>query len=140
MVNFFRYNGSEVKTVMKKYYYQPNIAVSVISWSYTGIIFLIAMLLWLEITVLQIWTLLVLALFLFLTGVQIWRRRVEVTEKGLIFRSVISFNDVALGWKKIHEMEYRHHQLIIKTKFKEYHFLLGRKAGQNLLEKWYQSR
>ncbi|MEE5987149.1 EbsA family protein [Ligilactobacillus equi] len=125
---------------MKKYYYQPNIAVSVISWSYTGIIFLIAMLLWLEITVLQIWTLLVLALFLFLIGVQIWRRWVEVTEKGLIFHSVISFNNVALGWKKIRKMEYRYHQLIIKTKFKEYHFLLGRKAGQNLLEKWYQSR
>ena len=40
----------------KKYFYQPDIPVSISCWSFTLMILLFSLLLWLEITVFQIWT------------------------------------------------------------------------------------
>jgi hypothetical protein len=73
----------------KRFLYQPDLPTTIICWSYSLIVLLISILLWLEITVFQIWTVLVFLLFLVIAGLQIFFRRVEVTTQELILHTVI---------------------------------------------------
>lgn len=76
----------------KRFLYQPDLPTTIICWSYSLIVLLISILLWLEITVFQIWTVLVFLLFLVIAGLQIFFRRVEVTTQELILHTVIPQN------------------------------------------------
>lgn len=106
------------------YFYQPDIPTSIICWSFTGIVFLISMLLWLEITVFQIWTVVVLILFVIITAVQLYFRRLVFMDDKLVAKTVIPQNSKRILYRKIEEIGVKHGQVVIKTKFATYSFLL----------------
>lgn len=107
-----------------KYFYQPDIPTSIICWSFTGIVFLISMLLWLEITVFQIWTVIVLILFAIITAVQLYFRRLVFLDDKLVAKTVIPQNSKRILYRKIEKVGVKNGQVVIKTKFSTYSFLL----------------
>ncbi len=119
----------------KRLFYQPDIPTSVICWSFTLIVFFISMLLWLEITIFQIWTALVLGLFVILVVIQLWRRFITLEDDTVVLHTLIPQNTKRIKFAKIQAVTVRRGQLILKTQFREYGVLL-RKADRIQLQQY----
>ena len=108
----------------QKFFYQPDLPTTVTCWSYTLIILLISILLWLEITVFQVWTVLVFLLFLIISGVQLYFRQVELTKQQLILRTVIPQNTKKLELSSLQVVKKKHGQLVLYGKYQSYRIYL----------------
>lgn len=108
----------------QKFFYQPDLPTMVTCWSYTLIILLISILLWLEITVFQVWTVLVFLLFLIVSGVQLHFRQVELTDQQLILRTVIPQNTKKLELTGLQVIKKKHGQLVLNGKYQSYRIFL----------------
>ncbi|MFT8836555.1 EbsA family protein [Liquorilactobacillus satsumensis] len=77
-----------------KFWYQPDFAMAITCWSYTFMIFLAGFLLWLEITVFQVWSGIVFILFGIAVLLQLFLRWVEITPDSqfLILHTVLPQN------------------------------------------------
>ncbi|KRM97492.1 hypothetical protein FC19_GL001533 [Liquorilactobacillus aquaticus DSM 21051] len=118
----------------EKFFYQPDFPTSVICWSHTFIILLFGFILWLEITVFQIWTLIALTLFLITAGLQCLLRRVELSQDGLLFHTVIPQNAKRLKFNDIKSVSIKKSKLTIQTKYQKYSFFLRSKSAKKLYD------
>ena len=90
----------------KKYYSQPDVPTSIVCWSFTWMIFLFSMLLWLEITVFQIWTLMTLILFLIVALVELRRRYLQIEDGKINYHALIVFNGQSIKLSDIKEVKH----------------------------------
>jgi cell division protein FtsW (lipid II flippase) len=108
----------------QKFFYQPDLPTTVTCWSYTLIILLISILLWLEITVFQVWTVLVFLIFLILSGVQLYFRQVELTDQQIVLRTVIPQNTKRMELAGLQVVKKSHGQLVLNGKHQSYQIYL----------------
>lgn len=114
----------------RKLKYQPDIAMSVICWSFTLMIFLTSMLLWLELTVLQPWTFSVLALFLVVAFVQLRSRIIVIRADQIEISKVIKANNDVIYYHNIVKVQLRRFGLVIKTDQDRYELLMRHKDAK----------
>ncbi|GBG95810.1 putative membrane spanning protein [Ligilactobacillus salitolerans] len=108
-----------------KFKYQPERATSVICWSFTGMIFLVGALLWLEITVLQPWTISAFILFLLVVWIQVKFRYLQIDAEKLRINKVIATNNVLIKYHDITALAVNKHSLVVRTADEEYELLMS---------------
>ena len=118
----------------KNFYCQPNIPNAITCWSYTFMIFLLSLFLWLEITVFQIWTALTFILFVIVTLIQLFFRRVVVTDEKIILKCVLGFNNKEITKKELKNIEMTKCQLRLTDKYQTYSVLMLPKAKKECYE------
>ena len=118
----------------KKYSYQPDFATSVICWSFTFMLFLLSMLLWLEIIVLQPWTVITLILFMLVFALQVKLRNLELGKNVLRVNKVIKTNNVEILYSDVVAVEVKQHRLILKTKHHNYEWLMKKQEALELAQ------
>ena len=118
--------------VEKRFYYQPDFPTSITCWSYTGMVFLFSMLLWLEITVLQIYTTIVFVIFLVASILQITRRKIVLEDDGVAIKTVFSMNAKKISYDDILNVEVEKHGLAFMTKYQKLSVMMKRKNAEEL--------
>ncbi|MFT8668114.1 MAG: EbsA family protein, partial [Liquorilactobacillus hordei] len=110
----------------KKFWYQPDFATSVICWSFTFMILLLSVLLWLEITVFQIWTVIVFLIFCAITIIQLLLRWIEVDDEQMIVHTIIPQNTKKITLTNIENVRISKYGIIITVKRQKYHFIMSK--------------
>lgn len=118
----------------QRYSYQPDLATSVICWSFTGMIFLASMLFWLEITVIQPWTIGLFVIFVLVVMLQLRMRTLVFEEKKLQINKVIKINNDSVHYDDLTAIETRQHQLVLKTTKHQYTVLLKKADVQQVTQ------
>ena len=117
-----------------KYYSQPDVPTSIVCWSFTWMIFLFSMLLWLEITVFQIWTLLTLILFIIVAFVEIKGRYIQIEDGVINYHALIVFNGQSVKVADIKEVKHNRWGLVrFVTEKAVYSFLMTPKTAARLV-------
>ncbi|MFT8424001.1 MAG: EbsA family protein [Liquorilactobacillus sp.] len=116
----------------KKFWYQPDIATSVICWSFTFMILLLSILLWLEITVFQIWTAVVFIIFCVVVLIQIFFRWIEISDEKLIVHTIIPQNTKKFELASIENVRMARYGINITVKNQKYYFIM-RKSSCEIL-------
>lgn len=123
-----------VFSVEQKFYCQPDIPSSITCWSYTFMIFLLSLFLWLEITVFQIWTAISFVIFVLVTAIQLWRRQLVITDREVKFKRVLSLNDKSIARSDIKAVVATKCQLKITDQYRTYSVLMLPKSKEKCLE------
>lgn len=110
----------------KKFWYQPDFATSFICWSFTFMILLLSVLLWLEITVFQIWTVIVFLIFCAITIIQLLLRWIEVGDEQMIVHTIIPQNTKKIMLTNIENVRISKYGIIITVKRQKYHFIMSK--------------
>ena len=118
----------------QKFYCQPDIPSSITCWSYTFMIFLLSLFLWLEITVFQIWTAIAFVCFVLVTAIQLWRRQLVITDREVKFKRVLSLNDKIIDRSDITEVVATKYQLKITDQYRIYSVLMLPKSKEKCLK------
>lgn len=118
----------------KKYCYQPDVATSVICWSFTFMIFLLSMLLWLEITVLQPWTIVTFIIFIVVFALQVGSRQIKLGPDRLLLNKVIKTNNEGISYADISAVATAGHKLLVKTRHNEYELLMKKSSVQEVAQ------
>ncbi|HAP23756.1 MAG TPA: pore-forming protein [Lactobacillus sp.] len=118
----------------QKFYCQPDIPSSITCWSYTFMIFLLSLFLWLEITVFQIWTAIAFVCFVLVTAIQLWRRQLVITDREVKFKRVLSLNDKIIARSDIKEVVATKYQLKITDRYRTYSVLMLPKSKEKCLK------
>lgn len=118
-----------------KFFYQPEWPTTLTTWSYNIIILLISIIIWLELTYFQIWTVIFFLVFALIAGLQLLRRQVFVKADHLILRAVVPFNNKRIDYQEIKAVVKNKHGLVIKTKFRDHQLLLTKTSRDKLAEK-----
>ena len=100
----------------KRFYYQPDLPTSITCWSMA---FLFSMLLWLEITVFQVYTAIVFVIFLIAAILQIARRKIVLEDDGVAIKTVFSMNAKKISYDDILNVEVEKHGLAFTTKYQK---------------------
>ena len=118
----------------KRFNYQPDLPTSITCWSYTGMVFLFSMLLWLEITVFQVYTAIVFVIFLIAAILQITRRKIVLEDDGVAIKTVFSMNAKKISYDDILNVEVEKHGLAFTTKYQKLSVMMKRKKVEKLYE------
>lgn len=118
----------------QKFYCQPDIPSSITCWSYTFMIFLLSLFLWLEITVFQISTAIAFVCFVLVTAIQLWRRQLVITDREVKFKRVLSLNDKIIARSDIKEVVATKYQLKITDQYRTYSVLMLPKSKGKCLK------
>lgn len=111
----------------EKFYYQPDIPVSISIWSLTLMIFLTGMMFWLEITVFQKWSAISFIIFIISVIIQLLFRYATLSEDKICFNAVISFNSFELKFKDINNITPKKYGFFIETKLRNYRIICSKK-------------
>ena len=118
----------------KRFNYQPDLPTSITCWAYTGMVFLFSMLLWLEITVFQVYTAIVFVIFLIAAILQIARRKIVLEDDGVAIKTVFSMNAKKISYDDILNVEVEKHGLAFTTKYQKLSVMMKRKQVEKLYE------
>lgn len=118
----------------KKLYVQPDWPTSIICWAFSLMILDMSLLLWLEITVFQVWTVLTFLLFIAVAAVQIIGRYVVLGEDVLTFHTVIGFNSKKIKYSQIKRVTVLRTQVIIAGQYQTLKVLASKKVRQQIVE------
>ena len=118
----------------KKLYVQPDWPTSIICWAFSLMILDMSLLLWLEITVFQVWTVLAFLLFIAVAAVQIIGRYVVLGEDGLTVHTVISFNSKKIRYDQIKQVTVLRTQVIITGRYQTIKMLASKKVRQQIVD------
>ena len=116
----------------KRFYYQPDLPTSITCWSYTWMAFLFSMLLWLEITVFQVYTAIVFVIFLIAAILQITRRKIVLEDDGVAIKTVFSMNAKKISYDDILNVEVEKHGLAFTTKYQKLSVMMKCKNAKEL--------
>ena len=117
----------------KRYYSQPDVPTSIVCWSFTWMIFLFSMLLWLEITVFQVWTLMTLILFLIVALVELRDRYLQIEDGKINYHALIVFNGQSIKLSNIKEVKHNRWGVVrFVTGKATYSFLMMPKTAARL--------
>lgn len=118
----------------KKLYVQPDWPTSIICWAFSLMILDMSLLLWLEITVFQVWTVLAFLLFIAVAAVQIIGRYVVLGEDGLTVHTVISFNSKKIKYDQIKRVIVLRTQVVIAGRYQTIKMLASKKVRQQIVD------
>lgn len=116
----------------KRFYYQPDLPTSITCWSYNGMAFLFSMLLWLEITIFQVYTAIVFVIFFIAAILQIARRKIVLEDDGVAIKTVFSMNSKKISYDDILNVEVEKHGLVFTTKYQKLSFMMKCKNAKEL--------
>ena len=118
----------------KKLYVQPDWPTSVICWAFSLMILDMSLLLWLEITVFQVWTVLAFVLFIAVAAVQIIGRYVVLGEDALTVHTVIGFNSKKIEYDQIERVTVLRTQVAIAGRYQTIKMLASKKVRQQIVD------
>jgi len=114
--------------------YQPNLVSSLIVWSWTLLILLLGIVVWLEILKFEWWFLLIGLVFVALCVAQIGLRRVSVDRNLIIFSTVLNRSWLVIPRDQLESLEPVRGGIKVQIDGNSYQFLMLKKARQALLE------
>ncbi|ANZ58184.1 pore-forming protein [Fructilactobacillus lindneri] len=111
-------------TQKRKFLYQPPLLTSSICWSWTLIVMLIGIIIWLEITHFQTITLGFFIAFAFLTWIQIYFRKIFVGNGKIDIHSVLNPFGKKISISSITNIKTKRNSISFDANGKNYKFLL----------------
>ena len=113
--------------------YQPNLASSLIVWSWTCLILMVGLIWWLEILKFQWPLLLIVALFIFVSGIQIVLRRVTVDRNLMIFSTVLNRSWLVIPRDQLEAITAVRGGIEVRIDGNDYQFLMAKKSRNQLI-------
>lgn len=113
--------------------YQPNLASSLIVWSWTCLILMVGLIWWLEILKFQWPLLLIVALFIFVSGIQIALRRVTVDRNLMIFSTVLNRSWLVIPRDQLEAITAVRGGIEVCIDGNDYRFLMAKKSRNQLI-------
>lgn len=95
----------------KKHFYQPDLTSAIIDWSWTLLILIAGLVVWLEITHFQWISAVLIAIFLILTFFGIQRRTVSVTPQAMTFSRLLQRDFLVVPLKDIRQPHFTKHTM-----------------------------
>jgi uncharacterized membrane protein YdbT with pleckstrin-like domain len=90
----------------EKFFYQPNLVNTIIIWSWTTMILLLGIIMWLEITHFQWITAVLFLIFIALTVLQIFRRTLKITPDKLVFSRMLQANYLTIPKSNLEQLRF----------------------------------
>ena len=115
-----------------RYFYQPDLTGAIISWSWTFLIFVAGLVVWLEITHFQWLTAILFALFAILTFLEIKRRTVLVTPTKLTFSRLLQRDYLVIPLVDIRQPHFTKHTVTMTVNGEVLNFTFSNKAVRRL--------
>lgn len=115
-----------------RYFYQPDLTGAIISWSWTFLIFVVGLVVWLEITHFQWLTAILFALFAILTFLEIKRRTVLVTPTKLTFSRLLQRDYLVIPLADIRQPHFTKHTVTMTVNGEVLNFTFSNKAVRRL--------
>ncbi|MEE6692756.1 EbsA family protein [Lactiplantibacillus plantarum] len=114
--------------------YQPMLASSVIVWSWTALVLMAGIILWLEILKFKWWLLVIAALFIALVAIQISLRRVIINHNLIIFSTVLNHSWLVIPRDQLELIVPIRGGLKVQIDGNQYRFLMLKKARNQLID------
>lgn len=114
--------------------YQPMLASSVIVWSWTALVLMAGIILWLEILKFKWWLLVIAALFIALVAIQISLRRVTINHNHIIFSTVLNHSWLVIPRDQLELIVPIRGGLKVQIDGNQYRFLMLKKARNQLID------
>lgn len=114
--------------------YQPMLASSVIVWSWTALVLMAGIILWLEILKFKWWLLVIAALFIALVAIQISLRRVTINHNLIIFSTVLNHFWLVIPRDQLELIVPIRGGLKVQIDGNQYRFLMLKKARNQLID------
>lgn len=114
--------------------YQPMLASSVIVWSWTALVLMAGIILWLEILKFKWWLLVIAALFIALVAIQIILRRVTINHNLIIFSTVLNHSWLVIPRDQLELIVPIRGGLKVQIDGNQYRFLMLKKARNQLID------
>lgn len=114
--------------------YQPMLASSVIVWSWTALVLMAGIILWLEILKFKWWLLVIVALFIALVAIQISLRRVTINHNLIIFSTVLNHSWLVIPRDQLELIVPIRGGLKVQIDGNQYRFLMLKKARNQLID------
>ena len=121
-----------------RYFYQPDLTGTIISWCWTIIIFLAGLIIWLEITHFQWITAVLFLIFAVLVFLEIKRRTVVVTPTKMTFSRLLQKDYLVIPLADIRQPHFTKHTMSMTVNGEVLNFTFTNKAIrrlQDLLER-----
>lgn len=115
-----------------RYFYQPDLTGSIITWCWTFLIFIAGLVVWLEITHFQWMSALLFLIFIILTTLGIFRRTVVITPTKMVFSRVLQKNYLVIPITDIRQPRFTKHTVTITVNGEIFHFTFTQKAIHRL--------
>lgn len=115
-----------------RYFYQPDLTGAIISWSWTFLIFVAGLVVWLEITHFQWLTAILFVLFAMLTFLEIKRRTVLVTPTKLTFSRLLQRDYLVIPLADIRQPHFTKHTVTMTVNGEVLNFTFSNKAVRRL--------
>lgn len=108
----------EEKTLeeQKRYFYQQDPTTAVISWSWTFIILIIGVVIWLEITHFQWITAVFLVAFFAVAALAVFRRTMTVKKDEIVFNRILQKEYMVVPLEEIRQPRFTRHTLSITVR------------------------
>lgn len=114
--------------------YQPMLASSVIVWSWTALVLMAGIILWLEILKFKWWLLVIAALFIVLVAIQISLRRVTINHNLIIFSTVLNHSWLVIPRDQLELIVPIRGGLKVQIDGNQYRLLMLKKARNQLID------
>lgn len=114
--------------------YQPMLASSVIVWSWTALVLMAGIILWLEILKFKWWLLVIASLFIALVAIQISLRRVTINHNLIIFSTVLNHSWLVIPRDQLELIVPIRGGLKVQIDGNQYRFLMLKKARNQLID------
>ena len=114
--------------------YQPMLASSVIVWSWTALVLMAGIILWLEILKVKWWLLVIAAFFIALVAIQISLRRVTINHNLIIFSTVLNHSWLVIPRDQLELIVPIRGGLKVQIDGNQYRFLMLKKARNQLID------
>ncbi|ALG24793.1 EbsA family protein [Lactiplantibacillus plantarum] len=114
--------------------YQPMLASSVIVWSWTALVLMAGIILWLETLKFKWWLLVIAALFIALVAIQISLRRVTINHNLIIFSTVLNHSWLVIPRDQLELIVPIRGGLKVQIDGNQYRFLMLKKARNQLID------
>ena len=115
-----------------RYFYQPDLTGAIISWSWTFLIFVAGLVVWLEITHFQWLTAILFALFAISTFLEIKWRTVLVTPTKLTFSRLLQRDYLVIPLADIRQPHFTKHTVTMTVNGEVLNFTFSNKAVRRL--------
>ncbi|EIW13873.1 putative membrane protein [Lactiplantibacillus pentosus KCA1] len=114
--------------------YQPMLASSVIVWSWTLLVLMAGIIVWLELLKFKWWFLLIAAVFVALVAIQISLRRVTINHNLIIFSTVLNHSWLVIPRDQLELIAPIRGGLKVQIDGNQYHFLMRKKSRNALIK------
>lgn len=115
-----------------RYFYQPDLTGTIISWCWTFLLFLAGLIIWLEITHFQWISAVFFVVFAILTFLEIKRRTVLITPTKLVFSRLLQRDYLMIPLADIRQPRFTKHTVTMTVNGEVLNFTFTEKAIKRL--------